>query len=115
MNFNSLSRRDFLKKTTVLTVGISSMTLMSGFAMDEYYSCIQGPDCPINVVATGGTVLINNGLHDVYDCTCTGVAGCCGKTNPQCGKWWDSNLQKLVPVFPCDPENRHNTVQCINP
>ncbi len=30
MDFNQLSRRDFLKKTTVLAVGVASVTLFSG-------------------------------------------------------------------------------------
>lgn len=38
MDFDKLSRRDFLKKTTVLAVGVASATLFSGLVNAETYT-----------------------------------------------------------------------------
>lgn len=47
MEFENISRRSFLKKTTVLTVGVASMTLFSGLVNAETGSG-SGAICQIN-------------------------------------------------------------------
>lgn len=71
MNIEKLSRRDFMKKTTVLTVGIAGMTLFSGLVnAGESYGG-TGPVCsPVH--RSADVLTIGNANIPIWTCLATG-------------------------------------------
>lgn len=77
MDIENISRRSFLKKTTVLTVGVASMTLFSGLvnAATTYTCASKGTPSPVNGVvpiaqAPGyvGPPVYSAVMFDVVEC-----------------------------------------------
>ena len=89
MEFENLSRRDFLKKTTVLVAGVASVTLFSGLVnAQDQYACFPGLGLSLNKKSTGVAHMFPDGsVHWIHDCTVSGPAGCCRPNTIGCGKY----------------------------
>ncbi|MES2476504.1 MAG: twin-arginine translocation signal domain-containing protein [Verrucomicrobiota bacterium] len=77
MDFQKLSRRDFLKKTTVLAVGATSLTLFSGLAFASIPRGYQTyPKCGLKKTPGQFSVYIGNDPNatyiDIWNCEASG-------------------------------------------
>ena len=116
-----LTRRSFIKRSVVAAVAVSSMTIFSGLVRAEGEGgtetvCAQGTPCSIKKVKDGQ--IWQGGLHDVYECTCTGTVGCCTSSKIKCGNWFDDNGNVIAVYVNCgnstilNPEGG-NSARCI--
>lgn len=94
MEFENISRRSFIKKTTVLTVGVASITLFSGLVNASMV--YNPPLCSLKIIVTERQVLVNGNLRHVKECTCTHPESTAGSRG--CGYWpeWSVAQQKMV-------------------
>jgi len=70
MNFENTTRRNFLKKTTALTVGISATTLFSGLA----HAAIASGKCQSVLIGENGCTMISSILSKCDGGGCEGVS-----------------------------------------
>ena len=91
MKFHNCSRRDFVKKTTVLFMGVSVSTLLTGLvhAEGDYYG---GTNTGCGGTGATKTQCCTINGNNAYKCTKNGVTRICNsnndlKTHPTTGKY----------------------------
>lgn len=115
MNFETLTRRDFMKRTTALAVGVSSISLFSGLVDAQVYVCTEGSPCTIKKTSTGIQIPWQGKNHTEYECECTGVPGCCTPSTLTCGQWWDDAGNIMTVRVDCSLGHPAKTYRCILP
>lgn len=107
MNFDKLSRRNFIKKSVAVTTGVAALTLFSGLVhAGEEYKC--------EIVRKSTTIDIPDGPKiPIYECQ--GGDPSCNKS-VECGRMYLFNAQTGAPI----PDNQGNVqwfdvaVDCAN-
>ena len=113
MDFEKLSRRNFLKKTTSLAVGVAGFPLFCGLVnAEESSSCVQGSQCPITKRSTGFLILINGALREEHECECAGVPGCCTPSRIKCGVWESDDNPGVFDEVNVECGSEANSVKC---
>lgn len=103
MDLENLTRRSFLKKTTVLTVGVASMTLFSGLvnAEDEYDDdCTQAEmNSAVGIGTIEPTAEDSNGKDTKCEQTLTCADGKKCTKKITCTEWHPSPDDKVCKLI----------------